>query len=354
MNWPVEPDREKIKLYIPTATFIKIGVAVLLAAAIIKLAPLFALMAISVILAVSAEPFLKKCEKRWTGRFGRKAAITFIGLVVLGCGLFIVFEVIPPLANQLSIVASKLPAYLQKHLNRFTYGPQVYVEIEKHFRDQAAAWMASILTAGVMVLESLSSLLLVYVLFLYFMVDGERAYNWICAFFQPSTREKIDTTSTEVSDVISAYVLGQVITSALAAAYVFIVLRLLGVPAALTLAVLAAIFDALPVLGFFLSLIPAVIFALTVSPDTALMVVGAYILYHLIENYLVCPFVYGNRMRMSGLVVLVSFLVGGLLAGLPGALLVLPVAASYPIIERIWLRHVVQLSTLKDHAVDTE
>lgn len=114
-------------------------------------------------------------------------------------------------------------------------------------------------------------------------------------------------------------------------------LAILGVPASLVLAVLAGIFDILPMLGFFLFMVPAVAIALTVSPGTALALFGAYTAYHLIENYIIVPKVYGNRLRLSDLVVLVSVLAGGILAGITGAILILPLVAIYPAVERIWL-----------------
>jgi predicted PurR-regulated permease PerM len=130
---------------------------------------------------------------------------------------------------------------------------------------------------------------------------------------------------------------GQFITSLLCALYVFALLSLLHVPNALILAVLAGIFDVLPIIGFFLSVLPATAMALTVSPATALLVVALYLAYHLVESYFIVPTVYGNRLRLSTLTVLVSCMAGGLLAGVIGAIAILPLVASYPIVERIWL-----------------
>jgi predicted PurR-regulated permease PerM len=145
-------------------------------------------------------------------------------------------------------------------------------------------------------------------------------------------------------------VLGQVITSLLSFFYVLGLLTVLKVPAALLLAVLAGLFDVLPVLGFFLAVVPAMLFALKVSEPTALIVFAGYIAYHAIENYFIVPAVYGSRLRISTFVVLLSLLAAGLLAGIEGAIAALPIVASYPIIEKIWLRRYVGETTLKEHA----
>ena len=106
----------------------------------------------------------------------------------------------------------------------------------------------------------------------------------------------------------------------------------------------------LPLIGFFLFAIPAVALALTVSPASAAWVAALYVAYHVIENYFIVPKVYGNRLRLSTLTVLVSCLAAGLVAGVVGVILVLPVVASYPIIERMWLQPYLEPSTALKHA----
>jgi len=120
-------------------------------------------------------------------------------------------------------------------------------------------------------------------------------------------------------------------------------------PDALLLAVLAGIFDILPIVGFFLSVIPAMLLALTVSPTAALLVGVLYVLYHWLETYFIVPKVYGNKLRLSTLTVLVSCMAAGLVAGVVGVIAVLPIIASYPIIEKIWLRPHLEPDTVTKH-----
>jgi predicted PurR-regulated permease PerM len=63
-----------------------------------------------------------------------------------------------------------------------------------------------------------------------------------------------------------------------------------------------------------------------------------YLSYDFIENYLIAPRVYGNRLRLSKVAVLLAFAVGAQLAGVVGAVLALPLAATFPVIDRYWLR----------------
>jgi len=176
------------------------------------------------------------------------------------------------------------------------------------------------------------------VIALYLLIDGGKSFEWFLAFFAPLQRRKLRDTAKEISKVIFGYVSGQVITSVLVMIFTFIVLSVLRVPGALTLAILAGVLDILPILGFIISTVPAFLLALTVSPKTAAVVLSLYLIFHLFENYFIVPKVYGKSLRMSTLTVLLGLLAGTLLAGIPGALAALPVIASYAAIERIWLK----------------
>jgi len=121
------------------------------------------------------------------------------------------------------------------------------------------------------------------------------------------------------------------------------------VPAALLLAVMAGVCDFVPVLGFIASSIPAILLGFTVSTNTALTVALIFVAYHTAENYLIGPWAYGDRLRLSNVAVVLAFVVGASVAGVIGALIALPVAAVYPAIERIWLREKLPEETVAEH-----
>jgi predicted PurR-regulated permease PerM len=190
---------------------------------------------------------------------------------------------------------------------------------------------------------------IVLIIAVYLIADGKRVYDWLIAFLPERQRQRVATAAPEIFTVVFSYMGGQLITSLLCAAFVWAMLTVLHVPDALLLALVAGIFDILPIVGFFLSLAPAFAFALTVSPFTATMVVVLYTAYHLLENYFIVPRVYGNRLRLSTLTVLVSCLAAGIVGGVVGVIVILPIMASYPVVERTWLRPVVGRETVERH-----
>ena len=175
------------------------------------------------------------------------------------------------------------------------------------------------------------------VLTVYLLIDGRRTYEWVVAFAPVSKRPRVRDTARAARDAIIGYVRGNLVTSVIAGVCAYIFLRILGVPAALLLALLTAVFDLIPVLGIFLTVIPMFLLALTVSTTAAIATVVFNAVYNVVENYYLAPKVYGKEMQLSSLAVILAFAVGAELGGVIGALIALPFAAIYPAIEDIWL-----------------
>jgi predicted PurR-regulated permease PerM len=79
------------------------------------------------------------------------------------------------------------------------------------------------------------------------------------------------------------------------------------------------------------------------------LILGIYVFYHVIESYVIVPKIYGDRLKLSTVAVVVAFAIGAELGGVIGAILALPIAAIYPSIERIWLGRYLGDDVVEDH-----
>jgi len=186
---------------------------------------------------------------------------------------------------------------------------------------------------------------------MYLLLEGRQTRDWLVAFVPADRRPKTEQTLAECQRVIFGYVAGNVATSIFATVVMLVTLSVLKVPAALLLAVLAGVFDFVPVVGLICASIPTIALALTVSGKTALIVAIVIAAHSVFENYVLGPYVYGDRLKLSNLAVIVAFAVGAELAGVTGALIALPLAAIYSPVERIWLRDKLAEDTVRDHRV---
>ena len=336
----LDPTPVRQEIHIPFITFCKIFAAILIAAATYRLWPLLLLVFLAILLAVTLNSMVLWWMTKGIKRRGSVAIVLFtvFGIFLLGGARFL-----PTVIEQVGTFSEHLPDLRDHLLAQLTPGTLIHQGLTKALEGPAwtnlDTWFSRFMTAGGIAFTGVTQVLLLIMIALYLVIDGGRTYRWILAFFPPFTRRKIHHTSEEISKVIFSYVVGQAITSALVMIFTFSVLSLLGVPGALMLAIMAAIFDVLPMLGFFLLTVPAFLMALSVSLKTALIVLALYVLYAALESYFIVPKVYGKSLRLSTLSVLLGLLVGTLLAGVPGALAALPLVASYSVIERIWLKH---------------
>jgi predicted PurR-regulated permease PerM len=343
---------ERVELHVPVVTIVKILLAALLVWSLLRLLPELVLFVFAVLAAVTLAPAVRWLEGR---RLSRAVAVSIVGICILAlvCAFFAL--VVPPLTSQLSTLAGNYRAYRARAEQRLSPEYPFFKQVTLQVLDlpsspEVASSLKRPLAWGQAAAVGLTGSVLLLVLVLYLLFDGKRVYAWLLAYVPRKHRRRIAQTIPEMSEIVVAYVQGQLFTSLLYGLFAFIVLSVLKVPAALPLALIAAICDVIPVLGVIVSTVPAAFLALTVSPLAAALVIVLYLLYHLLENYVIVPRVYGRGLQLSSLAVLVTLIVGGALAGIVGAILALPVVAAYPLLERIWLQNYLSDDVLTDHS----
>ncbi len=334
-----ESPPQRLELHIPWGTYFKAFAVLMVAYAAYMLWPLLLLVFLALFLAVTLHSFVEWLDGKGMQHWISLLLVISGLLVTLGISLALI---VPAFIDQATTFSHNLPKLHQEALNQLPVSDSIRQNIEHAFDSanwsEANVWIGHFWSAGGTALSGLSEVMLLLVISLYLLIDGSKTYEWFLAFFSPLKRAKFRLTAEEISQVIFGYVSGQVITSVLVAVYAFIVLSVLHVPGALLLSILAGLLDILPILGIIFATAPAFLLALSVSPKTALIVVGLYLLFHALEIYYIVPKVYGKHLRVSTLTVLLGLLAGTLLAGIAGALAALPVIASYAAIERIWLK----------------
>jgi predicted PurR-regulated permease PerM len=131
---------------------------------------------------------------------------------------------------------------------------------------------------------------------------------------------------TQSAGAVTGYVTGNLAISAICGVTTFVVLLVLGMPYAAALALLVAVLDLIPLVGATLGGALLVIVGLFVAPWKGVVLLAFILVYQQIEGSVLQPLVYSRAVHLNGLVILIAVLVGGMLLGIPGALLAVPVA----------------------------
>lgn len=179
-----------------------------------------------------------------------------------------------------------------------------------------------------------SEALILFVMAFYWFSERDHLEELALKMLRLRHREKFISIFREIETTLGAYVRGQTILCVTVGIFSFASLSILGVRSALVLAVVAALMEAVPMLGPFLGAIPAILIALLDSPEKALLVTVAFIVIQQIEAQVLVPKVMERQVGLSPLFVLLAITSGNLLGGLLGALIAIPIVAAIKIIVR--------------------
>jgi putative heme transporter len=307
-----------------TAVLIAAGIALLT-----QLGPVVLVLIAGLMLVGTLSPAVAWLERRQVGRLSAIAIVFAVLLIVLAAlAVFTVpafviqvsslVEHEPELRRRLVVflAAHRLTSSLAETLRHLQYGA-----LFKSYSTEAMAFSRNLL-------EIVAYGAGAFFLALYMMIDRDRLRGALFAVIPRGHHMKLSRILLKLETIVGGYVRGQIVTCAMMAIFLFIVLSACGVPNALAIAAFGGIADVLPFVGIFLTMIPAVLAALAVGSVAATVVFVLLLCYEEFESRALMPIIYGRALRLPSSIVLFALIAGGTLYGIAGALLALPVAAT--------------------------
>ncbi|HEX6366183.1 MAG TPA: AI-2E family transporter [Agromyces sp.] len=279
---------------------------------------------------------------RWFQRHGMKRGIAIVTVIVLFILVIagLMWLVLPLVINQAITFIDALPdlyAGLQqqqwyKDAQAGTGGiiGTIYAWVTDTISDPSfwATIGGGALNIGFAIVGGISTAFFVFILTIYFMATLDRSKAAIYTLVAASHRERVVDLADRIMQNVGRYLSGMVILAFFNALYSLLLLYLVGVPYALVIAVAAFFITLIPLIGTVLTTIVMTLIALFVSPLSAVIVLVAMLVYMQVEAYILTPKVMSKAVQVPGSIVLIAALAGGTLAGLPGALVAIPVAAG--------------------------
>jgi predicted PurR-regulated permease PerM len=131
----------------------------------------------------------------------------------------------------------------------------------------------------------------------------------------------------EIESKLGGFIRGQGLAMLSIGAASAVGYALIGLPNVLSLALLAGLLEAVPLFGPVLAVVPAVLVALPLGPQTVILVIGLAVLLQVIENNILIPRIMQQSVGVSALVGLLAILAFGTLYGILGVLIAIPMAA---------------------------
>ena len=318
---------------------IGIGLVLVVAALAAAAHEIILLVFLAVLLGAALEPVVAVIRGR-TG-IGRGLSILIVYATFLAAVVGIAVFLVPAALVQLGSALGRLPEFLDK-VRDWSEGlrPQVLTDgvksllnaVQAPFEQNGPPDPQGIIGASLAVGYVAAALVTLLALVFFWLTERPRLQRYALAFAPEHRRAGIRDAWNEIEARLGLWARGQLILMATIGIATGIAYTLLGLPGALLLALIAALTEIIPIVGPLIGAIPALLVATTISPETAVLTLGVYLLIHGIEGNVLVPMVMRNTVGLSPFLVLVSLLAGGAAGGILGAVVAVPIVAAMTVI----------------------
>ncbi|MEV6025504.1 AI-2E family transporter [Streptomyces sp. NPDC052036] len=280
------------------------------------------------------QPTVARLRRYGVPRGPATAMTAVLGFVVMGLiGWFVTWQVmenIDSLSNQIQDGIDELRKWLLH--SPFHVTDKQINEIAKNLREAIGANTDQITSAGLegvtVIVEALTGILLTMFSTLFLLYDGRRIWEWTLKLVPAAARPGVAGAGPRAWRTLTAYVRGTVIVALIDAIFIGLGIYFLNVPMAVPLAVFIFLFSFIPLVGAVASGALAVVVALvTQGVFTAIMTLAVVLAVQQIEGHILQPFILGRAVRVHPLAVVLSVTAGGMVAGIGGAVVAVPLVA---------------------------
>jgi putative heme transporter len=193
---------------------------------------------------------------------------------------------------------------------------------------QGRAVANEVLTGAVLLTQWAAAMILIIVLVFFFLKDGPQIWRWIVELFHEDRQPILEEAGARSWRALSAYVQGVFLVATIDAVLIGSALLIVGVPVAMPLIVLTFVAAFFPIVGAFAAGAAAVLVALVANGVVAALIILAVIIaVQQLEGNVFYPIVVGRKLRLHAVGILLALTAGGVLAGVAGAFLAVPIAA---------------------------
>jgi predicted PurR-regulated permease PerM len=253
--------------------------------------------------------------------------------VLVGIGTLIANRVqadYPRLASEVRSTVHEVQAYLAGppfRLNN-TRLDQLSNHLLTYLAQHKSVVAGTVLTGGRYFLEVLTGIILTVFITFFLLKDGRKIWSWMISALRPLAHRRAVMAGDAAWSALVGYIRGTTVVAAIHAIFIGLALWLLGVPLVVPLIMLVFLAAYLPLIGILVVGALAIVITLaTKGVIAAIILLAVFLAENQIESHLLQPLVVGRIVRLHPLAIIVVLAVGGIVAGVPGAIIAVPVAA---------------------------
>jgi len=320
-----------------------VAAALVIIAILHWLGPVLTPFLIGAILAYLGSPLVDRAQKRGIPRtWSTLVVVLLMGLII--AGLFLVL--VPLVQSEVMLAAQRFPELFEQLMLRVTpwleehFGvtPTIDIAAIREFVAQNAESaqeislkvLSGVKAGGMILLSILVNLALIPVVMFYLLRDWRMIFERMDDLMPRHWQGKVRSITRDIDAVLAEFLRGQGMVMVVLATYYAIGLWIAGLDRAFSIGILTGLLVFIPYVGFGLGLVLGVVAAVLQWHGWPgfLAVLAVYGIGQILENYVLLPFLVGDRIGLHPLAVIFALLAFGQLFGFAGVLLALPVSAA--------------------------
>ncbi|EAF5217484.1 AI-2E family transporter [Listeria monocytogenes] len=302
-------------------------------------------------------PIIDWLEKH---KWKRGWAIALLYLVIIGLIILLFSFVIPAVKDQIVSLFKSFPGYWDQITQKFDEFSRssLFDQIKDKLNTNMSDIMKTLSTKGTSVINSAISsigsivgtvtevvlaIVTTPLVLFYLLKDGKKLPDFLLKMLPVNGRAHTRQVLGEANHQISSYIRGQIIVSLCIGILLFIGYLIIGLPYALTLAIIAACTSIVPYLGPAIAITPAIIIAIVTSPWLLIKLIIVWCVVQLLEGKFISPQVMGKTLKVHPITILFVILVAGNLFGVLGVIFAVPGYAVLKVIVThifIWFKRI--------------
>lgn len=301
---------------------------------IAHVANILLILGVSALIATALTPITDTLHRY---RIPRQLSTALLIVIMLLGVAGVSYLMVPPAVRQVTELAKHVPEYFQtarEWTERIGFQKYLPENLEpKNLASLARPVLTGASRATVSAAGAIGSVFLVFVITVHILINPNPVTRGILASIDPGNREKVREVGRQIAEKIRAWVGGILLGMLFVFLITWAILSIIGLEQAFLFAVIAGLFEAVPVIGPIISAVPPIVVTLfSGEPIKALWVFIGFLVIQQFEGNVLMPLVMSKQLSLHPVTVILAVLIMGGLFGIVGVFLAAPAAAAVGIL----------------------
>jgi predicted PurR-regulated permease PerM len=301
--------------------------------------------AAAILLTALLQPLTARLRRSGLGPLAATWCTLLLAFALIGGAVWLVTARVeaeyPALVTQVGHTSTQIQDWLASSPFHIRTGnlEKISDNLVNYLSQHRSAVEGAALTGGRIVAEMLAGIVLCFFISFFLIKDGERIWSWLVSGLSAERGRRANLAGHAAWQAVVYYVRGTVVVAAIHAVVMGITLTIIGSPLVAPLALFMFVAAFVPLAGVLIAGTVAIIIVLAAKGlIAAVIVLAVMIVMNQLEGHLLQPQVVGKMVRLHPLAVILVLAVAGVVAGIAGAVVAVPITAALTSAARA-LRH---------------